>query len=267
MEFIVNKDQFVKMIDNKIIGNPTLINSKINFRGKNNTLVCANNIDLENVVLDFNGDNSIVYLSSGLNDFFNLEIYNNSIFYLGKNTIIGNSIKIRVYESQNVIIGDDCIIEDEVFIFNSDGYGIYNINDKQRINFSNSIYIGDHVWLGLKTHVSKNVKIGSGTIINHNSVIPSDSKIKSNTYLSGNPARIIEENVFFTKDSVASYKFDDSLNSKDYKSNTFIFELINLETLNLDKIDEILKDLDVESKLEFVEKLFVRNKRKNRFTI
>ena len=267
MEFIVNKDQFVKMQDNKIVGNPNLINSKINFRGKNNILVCANNIDLENVVLDFNGDNSIVYLSSELNDFFNLEIYNNSTFYLGKNTLIGNSIKIRIYESQNVIIGDDCIIEDEVFISTSDMYGIYDTNYKERINYSNSIYIGDCVWLSFRSHVLRNVKIGSGTIINYNSVISPGSKIKSNVYVSGNPAKIIRENVFFTKDPIASFKFDDSLNSKHYKSNIFIFELINLETLNLDKIEDILKDLDVESRLEFIEKLFVRNKRKNRFTI
>ena len=42
---------------------------------------------------------------------------------------------------------------------------------------------------------------------------------------------------------------------------------MNKETLNLDQIDKILKDLNVEDRLEFIQKLFVRNKRKNRFTI
>ena len=39
------------------------------------------------------------------------------------------------------------------------------------------------------------------------------------------------------------------------------------EKQSMDQIDKILKDLDVESRLEFIQKLFVRNKRKNRFYI
>ena len=57
------------------------------------------------------------------------------------------------------------------------------------------------------------------------------------------------------------------MNTKDYKSDVFIYELVNQETLDIDQIDMILKGLSVEDKLEFIQKLFVRNKRKNRFTI
>ena len=76
-----------------------------------------------------------------------------------------------------------------------------------------------------------------------------------------------KENVFFTMDYVGFNKIEDTLSSKDYKSNVFIYEFNNNETLNLNKIDEILKKLDVEQKIEFIVKLFVKNKRKNRFFI
>ena len=63
------------------------------------------------------------------------------------------------------------------------------------------------------------------------------------------------------------HKAEDSVNTQEYKSDVFIYEFVNQETLNLKQIDKILKELDVNSRIEFIQKLFVRNKRKNRFTI
>ena len=266
MEYIVYTSQFEKMIDNKIIGRPELIDSEITFVGKNNILICDNNIKLDNVVLEFNSNNSIVYLGSDLKS-FKLRIYTNSTAFLGRDIDIGTSVTINIFENQNIVIGDDCFIGDNVYISNSDNYPIYNCDTKERINYSNSIFIGDHVFLGNNVYISKGVKIGSGTIIDNASFIPSHAIIHSNDYLSGNPAKIINHDVFFTKDFLGPYNQDDSLNSKNYKSDIFIYELVNQETLSMNHIDNILKELDVESRFEFIQKLFIRNKRKNRFYI
>lgn len=266
MEHIEFVAQFEKMIDNKIIGMPELINSNIDFRGKNNILVCDNNIKLDNVVLEFNGNNSIVYLGSDLNSGF-LTIYNKSTVYIGKDVKIGNSLNLQALEGQNVVIGDGCIIHDNVYISNSDGYSFYDSNSKEKFNFSSSILIGDHVFLGNNVYISKGVKIGSGSIIGHFSFIPSYAKIPSNVYLSGNPAKIIKKSVFFTNDFTGAYVTEDILNSKDYKSNVFIYEIVDNETLSFAGIEKILNELDVESRWEFIQKLFIRNKRKNRFTL
>ncbi len=267
MEFIEFVAQFDKMIDNRIIGMPNLINSKINFRGKNNILVCDNNIKIENSVLDFNGDNSLVYICSDLNNNFNLVIYNNSTLYVGKDVEMGCSVNLSLLESRNLIIGDDCVIKNNVHISNSVGYSYYNSSSKDRLNFPMSVFIGDHVFLGDNAHILNGVKIGSGSIIGECSVILPYSKIPSNVYLLGNPAKIIKNNVFFTKDFTGSYLNEDIASSKDYKSNIFIYEKINQETLSFDNVDKILNDLDVESRRDFIHKLFVKNKRKNRFTL
>ena len=267
MEFIKNTAQFEKMIDNKIIGMPELINTQINFRGKNNILFCDNNIKLENVILDFNGNNSIIYLSSNLGNDFKVEIYNNSFLFLGRDCKLGFSVKITVYESQNVFIGDDCIIGDNTCISTSNSYPIYDGITKKRINYSESVFIGDHVFLGNSSYISRGVYIGSGAIVRDCTFLEAYSKIPSNSLLSGNPAVIIQENVFFTDEFLGPYLNEDSLNSSDYRSDVFIYNFVNQETLNINYIDDILKDLTVEEKLEFIQKLFVRNKRKNRFAI
>lgn len=267
MEFIEYATQFEKMTDNKIVGMPELIDSKINFRGKNNILVCNHDIQLKNVVLDFNGNNSIFYVGSNLTDNFRLVIYNNSTGFLGKDCEFGSSVKLQIFENKNMIVGDDCVFQDNIFISNSDGYSFYDSNSKSRINFSNTIYIGDHVFLGNNVFVSKGVKIGSGSIIDNASFIPPYAKIPSNVLVSGNPAKIIKNDIFFTKDFAGCYNFEDVGYSENYKSNVFIYEIVNNETLSMDNIDKILADLDVGDRLDFIQKLFIVNKRKNRFSL
>lgn len=264
MEHIEFVTQFKDMKHNKIIGQPELIDAKITFFGKNNILVCDNNIKIEKSVLKFNGDNSIVYLASDLSDDFRLNIYNNSTVYIGKDVEIGSSLNISALEGHNVIIGDDCVFKDNIHISNSDGYSFYNCDSKEKFNFSASILIGDHVFVGNNVCVSKGAAIGSGSIIQDLSLIPSYGKIPSNVFASGNPLKITRTNVFFTTEFTGPYNNEDM---KDYKSNVFIYEIIDNETLSFDRIDKILKDMDVESKLEFIQKLFINYKRKNRFVL
>lgn len=267
MEIIKNKDDIEKLSENQFIGNPKLNNTRIIFNGKNNLFVCDNNIQINNAILTFNGDNSIVYICSNLNNNFNLDIHHNSTVFIGKDVLMGHSIVFNVQENQNLIIGDDCMIGNHVNIYTSDYYPIYNTHDKKRINYSDSVYIGDHVWIGRFTYISKGNKIGSGSILGDKTVLPSYQKIKSNMFLSGNPPKIVKTDVFFIKDFLGNNKPDDTLNSQSYISDVFIYSVKNNETLDLNKIDKIIKELSVEDRLEFIQKLFIRNKRLNRFTI
>ena len=56
---IKNRDD---LRDNEIIGNPKLSNTTIAFTGKNNILVCEDNINIVNSSIRFHGNDSVVYL-------------------------------------------------------------------------------------------------------------------------------------------------------------------------------------------------------------
>ena len=269
MEVVKSLEDIAKLKKNNIEGNPQFINSTITFKGENNILYCEGNVKLVSAKFAFEGSNSIIYLSSSLNSqySFGIVIYNDSTFFIGREANMASPIHINIQESQNVIIGAECSISSGVNIRTADIHPIYNNQSKQRINFAKSVFIGDHVWIGHLSYISRGVKIGSGAIIENYSFLPHNAKIPSNSLVVGNPAKIERSNVFFTKEYLGYHNSEDSLNTKDYKSDVFIYEFVNKETLNLDQIDKILKDLDVESRLEFIQKLFVRNKRKNRFTI
>mgnify|MGYP002528875023 CR=1 FL=1 len=93
--------------------------------------------------------------------------------------------------------------------------------------------------MGHKSYISKGVRIGSGSIIDNASLIPSHAKVPSNIYLSGSPAQIVKKDVFFTKDFLGKFTSEDSLNSKNYKSDVFIYNVVNQETLSIKQIDNI----------------------------
>lgn len=269
METVKSLEDIEKLEHNRVTGHPEMNKTQIIFKGTNNLLYCEGNIKLENAKFTFNGNNSIVYLSSAMNSkySFNLVIYNESTFFIGREGNMSSPININIQENQNVIIGAGVTISSGVNIRTADIYPIYDNETKQRINFAKSVYIGDHVWIGHLAYISRGAKVGSGAIIENNTFIPHNGKIPSNSLVVGNPARIERKNVFYTNDFLAHNRAESSLETKDYKSDVFIYEYVNQETLDMDKIDQILKGLDKDSRLEFIQKLFVRNKRTNRFVI
>lgn len=269
METVKSLQDIENLEKNRVTGNPEMNKSQITFKGDNNVLYCEGNVKLENAKFTFNGNNSIVYLSSAMNSkyTFNLVIYNDSTFFIGREGNMSSPININVQENQNVIIGADVTISSGVNIRTADIYPIYDNETKQRINFARSVIIGDHVWIGHLAYISRGSHIGSGSIIGNNSFIPPNAKILSNSLVVGNPAKIEKTGVFYTNDFLAYNRAETSLESKDYKSDVFIYQFVNQETLDMNKIDQILKDLDIDSRLEFIQKLLVRNKRTHRFTI
>ena len=269
METVKSKEDIVKLEKNRIEGNPEITNSTISFKGDNNLLYCEGNVKIVGAKLLFEGNNSIVYLSSAQNSqySFTLVIYNDSTFFIGREGNMSSPIHINIQENQNIIIGADCSLSSGVNIRTADIHPIYDNQTKQRINYAQSVFIGDHVWIGHLAYISRGAQIGSGAIVDNYSFVPHNARIQSNSLVVGNPVRIEKQNVFYTKEFLGYHKAEDSVNTQEYKSDVFIYEFVNQETLNLKQIDKILKELDVNSRIEFIQKLFVRNKRKNRFTI
>ncbi len=266
MEYINNIEDMEKIKDNEIIGNPEFINSKIIFKGYNNIIFFQGSVKLENTMISFEGNNSVIYLSSG-NYSMNLYVRHSSAIFLGKNNKFLSTVNINIQEGQNLIIGDEGIIGSGVNIRSFDGFPIYDSNSKERVNVSKSIIIGDHVWIDHNAYISRGAKIGSGSIIGNHSFVAPNTILPSNTYALGNPMRIIQKDVFFLNDFISVFTNKELENYGRYKSDVFIYEFLNKETLNMDKIDEILKRLSVNEKLDFIQKLFVKNKFKNRFFI
>lgn len=114
----------------------------------------------------------------------------NGIFTFGNQArITGNSTIIC---HKNISIGDRTWISWDCLIMDTDHHKI--IVNNERINYDESIMIGDDVWICAKNTILK------GTVISNNSILGSDSKISSKIYdenvlIAGNPAKVVKKNI------------------------------------------------------------------------
>lgn len=268
MESINDINQCSALKDNKIIGNPNLINSRVEFTGKNNILFCEDNINIVNSSIQFHGDNSVVYLCFTKSNYpLDIHIFQNSLIYIGRDNKFSPVLHINVQEHQNLIIGDDCIIGSNCNIRTSDAHIVYDSNTKKRVNNSSSVLVGDHVWLAHQVYIEMGVHIGSGAILSNNSHAYKHSLLKSNYLYAGNPARVAQKDVFFTKDYTGNFKEEDTLNVMDYASRIFLFSEVSGETLNFKKINQMISNFSPDERIDFIEKLFIQNKTHDRFSI
>jgi len=129
VEYIEKNEDFNKLIYNKVEGEiPVLQNSKITFRGENNILYCEKNVKLVNSTIDFNASNSIIFLSSNKNSYIlNVSIYNNSVFYMGKDNYINGRLNIVLSEQKNIMIGNDGLFSFDIWMRVADPHIIYRM--------------------------------------------------------------------------------------------------------------------------------------------
>ncbi len=253
--------------ENRMIGRPKMINSRISFSGKGNILYCEDGVILKNSKIDFNGDHSIVFLQkSRMDTVLNVSLNFDSVFGFGCENYVNGILNVVISEQTNVLIGRDCVISFGCWLRTGDPHLIYDAQSMRRINLSKSIYLGDHVWLGQGAVLLKNTRIGSGSIVGAMSVVPGKELISNASY-AGNPCRLVRTNIFFTGDCVHRYRKKETEQHKVYqKGGTFIYKR-DEDTLNFDDIEKRLREeRDVDKKLDYVKTLY-ENTGKNRFAI
>lgn len=241
---VTDPNQLLELNENEFIGElPKLTNSQINFNGKNNILICEEDIHLWNSRIDFNLNDSVLYLSSNIHDYsVNISLHKNNVCFIGKNNYFNGRTNFVLSEAKNIIMGDDCFVSYNVVFRTSDGHCIYHANSKDRMNYAKSIYIGDHVWFGQNAMVFKGSKIGSGAIVGANSVV-SNKTVKSNTTSAGAPLRIIHEDTFWTPHSNNGWGEEEIQKMSRSDSDLFVYATEDY-TLDFDNIENDLNAFD-----------------------
>jgi acetyltransferase-like isoleucine patch superfamily enzyme len=100
---------------------------------------------------------------------------------------INNGVRIVAFE--NIRIGDDVAISENVTFRDSDNHVIEG-SDKP---VTAPISIGDRVWIGINATILKGVTVGDGAIIAANSLVNKD--VPPETLVAGVPAKVIRANV------------------------------------------------------------------------
>jgi len=106
---------------------------------------------------------------------------------IGDGTYIGQFAVICAREK--ITIGPDCLIAEHVTVRDQDhgfGVGLKTIT----AGFTTApVEIGQNVWIGAKTTITKGVKIGDNSVVGANSVVTGD--VPPNTIVAGAPACVL----------------------------------------------------------------------------
>jgi acetyltransferase-like isoleucine patch superfamily enzyme len=138
-----------------------------------------------------------------------LELKDNSCLTVEGNSTVNCQSRIQIFECAEIIlrgayingevnimcsdkidIGSGVLIARGTYIYDGDFHDILN-DDGEKINKSKPIFIGDNVWIGIRSLILKGAKIEKGVVVAANSTV--SKRVKSGLLVSGNPARAFME--------------------------------------------------------------------------
>jgi len=136
---------------------------------------------------------------------WNIKLGNKSSIIIGK-VLQANNVKVICEQNGHVFIDDDCLFSDGIILQCGDGHGIISLLEKNLINSGRSVInIGKHFWCGRNANIitsSKYLNIGSGSILGFGSILT--KSMPENSIFAGNPAKIIRDNVSWTRERYPS---------------------------------------------------------------
>lgn len=186
--------KIVNLIYNKFFVNGLLRGkSKIRITGKNN-IISIGDGKLKNIRIGIDGDDNTLIIEDGVHiGALEIIIQSSSCeIFIGARTQIGGAKIVCCEYCDQVHIGRDNLIADDVEFWSCDGHSIYQKGI--RINPSKPIIVADNIWIG------RNVKILKGAIILPNTVIGMGSLVTARNYpanslIAGFPAKVIKEGI------------------------------------------------------------------------
>ena len=173
-------------------------------------------------------DNKIEIISSKINEINVMVKGNNNKIFIGENVVVKGKLDIKIEgsncnvvinknttfevtkielaeEGNEVIIGEDCMFAVDTLLIASDYHSVFDLKTGKRTNYSKKIELGEHVWVGTRAIILKNVIIGSGTIVGAGSTVNKSNE--KNCVVSGSPAAVVRNDVYWTRNLVEQKEF------------------------------------------------------------
>lgn len=200
---IRNKHSYISGSNNKIKNRGgQKVNSRIQVSGNGNTVVIEKDAMLRSSRIRIIGNNNFVRLKS--NSYISgaeLWVENDGCqIVVGERTFIGHHSHLACTENDSkMIIGDDCMISSYVQVRTGDSHSILDIQGK-RINVAQSVYIGNHCWVGEGAKILKGVVLEGDDVVATGAIVT--KSFQKNLLIAGVPGKIIKDNITWDKERI-----------------------------------------------------------------
>lgn len=197
-----NKDLFYRRM--KLYNEGMIMGMKKYIRGKNNKMYVGKGAKLKGTFIRVCGCNNIIRFGENVHVGPGCSFWmegNNIEIIIGDKTSFTRNVHVNAQENNSkIIIGEDCMFSNSIIVRTSDSHPIYDKLTNKRLNTAASIYIGNHVWIASGSTIMKKSKIGDGSIIGSNTLI--NKEIPENSLAVGMPAKVVKENIYWTREAL-----------------------------------------------------------------
>ena len=179
--------------------------SKITVKGKGSSVKIGNLCRFRNTVIEVFGNNSTVEIEDSVMVYERCYISikgDNCHCVIGNKTTIGSASFFLEESNTDIHVGIDCMLGRDVCLQTTDFHSVVDATTGERINYPESVTVGNHVWLGY------GVTLGKGVVVSDNSVVGEHALVnkkfmQSNICLAGIPAKIIKENINWSREKLS----------------------------------------------------------------
>lgn len=168
---------------------------KIAFSGCNNTVIVEDFSTLKGVSVYIHGNDNVVHIGKWchlVQTEFSISQSGNAIT-IGEHTKIMGKTELAAIEGTKITIGNDCLFSSEIHFRTGDSHSMLDLSGR-RINPSQDIVIGDHVWIGTRVTCLKGAVVPPHSVVGACALV-TGSFAKANCVLAGVPARVVKEGV------------------------------------------------------------------------
>lgn len=160
-----------------IIKNARIHNTTIYIRGNNHELTIIDGCYIKNSKICMENDDCEIRVGS-------------------KTSIEGAEMDIKE-NGTKLLIGNNCMLSNGIYITVSDSHSICAINNNLRINAAKSVSIGNNVWVGKRAMILKGSTIRDNSIIAAGSIII--GQVGENSIYAGRKAEKVKEGVYWLR--------------------------------------------------------------------
>lgn len=186
----------IAMGNNVLTCSGLVYRSRFRIMGTNNIVRIGKGVRLNRVSIRVNGNNNVIDIQRNAN-LTTTEIVmedDGGGLVIGEGTSLSGNTHLAVIEGKKIEIGNNCMFSANITVRVGDSHSIIQDESGKRINQSQSVIIGDHVWIGNQVILLKGTQIPPNCIVGSGSVV-TKSFDEENVIIAGNPGRIVKRGI------------------------------------------------------------------------
>lgn len=200
-------------LGNSVVGTPACSpGASVEFKGSNCRVTFGPGAKFGGAIV-FHRDNSSVTMGEWAWYRGRITLGLDCAVSMGDKFYSGFDLQITTAEGADVTFGDDVLIANQCRIRADDSHPIYDGVTGERINHSQSVTVGNHVWIGQEVFVMPGSTIGSGCVIGARSVVTKSRPVPPHSLALGSPATVHREKINWVRKHLQMHEIPDSVPS------------------------------------------------------